>query len=128
LNNENPTEKLNMKHLYLLNFPRVLTLPGWIAGASNTLETLLIKNFPNLMSLPECLTTMTCLKRLYIISCHQLLNLPSDLHRLTALEDLHIIDCPELNRKCQPQSGEYWPMISHIKSIFFNEPEGEKKE
>jgi hypothetical protein len=71
---------------------------------------------------------MTRLKTLYIISCHQLLNLPSDMHRLTGLEDLRILDCPELNRKCQPQSGEYWPMISHIKSIFFNEPGGEKKE
>ncbi|KAK2416873.1 putative disease resistance protein RGA3 [Trifolium repens] len=127
-NNECPMQRLRIKHLYLVGFSTHQTLPGWILYARETLETLEINCFPNLKTLPEYLTTMTCLKRLYIISCHQLLNLPSDLHRLTVLEDLRIIDCPELNRKCQPQSGEYWPMISHIKSIFFNEPEGEKKE
>jgi hypothetical protein len=126
LNNENPTEKLNMKHLYLLNFPRVLTLPGWIAGASNTLETLLIKNFPNLMSLPECLTTMTCLKRLYIVSCHQLWSFPNDMRLLTALEYLRIVDCPRLSQKCQPRSGEYWTIISQIKSLSIEEPKGGK--
>ncbi|KAK2416871.1 putative disease resistance protein RGA3 [Trifolium repens] len=127
LNNENPTETLRIKHLYLLGFPRVLALPGWIVGATNTLETLLIQNFPNLKSLPECLTTMTCLKRLYIISCHQLLSFPNDMLPLTALEYLRIIDCPELNRKCQPQSGEYWPMISHIKGIYIEEVTGEEE-
>ncbi|MCI06417.1 CC-NBS-LRR disease resistance protein, partial [Trifolium medium] len=24
---------------------------------------------------------------------------------------------PKLCRKCQPHSGEYWPMISHIKHV-----------
>jgi hypothetical protein len=127
LNNENPTETLRMKHLFLHNFPRVLTFPGWIAGATNTLETLLINDFHNLKCLPECLTTMTCLKRLYIISSHQLLSFPNDMHLLTALEYLHIVDCSRLSRKCQPRSGEYWPMISHINRISIEEPKGGKQ-
>jgi hypothetical protein len=126
-NNESPMKRLRIKHLYLVGFSTYQTLPGWILYARETLETLEINCFPDLKMLPEYLTTMTRLKRLYIISCHQLLNLPSDLHRLTALEDLRIIDCPELNRKCQPQSGEYWPMISHIKGIYIEEVTGEEE-
>jgi Leucine-rich repeat (LRR) protein len=128
LNNENPTETLTMKHLYLLGFPRVSTLPGWIADAKNTLETLVISYFPNLKSLPECLTTMTCLKRLSIIDCRQLLSFPIDMHLLTALEYLYIRNCPELSQKCQPPSGEYWPMISHINNIFVGELTGEEED
>lgn len=50
------------------------------------------------------------------------------MHRLTALEDLRIIDCPELCRKCLPQSAEYLPIISHIKSAFIEEPREEEDE
>ncbi|MCI41941.1 disease resistance protein, partial [Trifolium medium] len=73
-----------MKHLYLREFPGLLTLPRWIVGAADTLETLVIANFPNLNMLPECLTTMTHLKKLRIRLCPQLLTLPNDIHRLTA--------------------------------------------
>ncbi|KAK2362602.1 putative disease resistance protein RGA3 [Trifolium repens] len=117
LNNENPIQKLKLKHLHLLEFPGLLTLPRWIVGAADTLETLVIANFPNLMMLPECLTTMTRLKRLRIRHCPQLSTLPNDIKRLTALEYLHIFSCPELCRKCKPQIGEYWPMIAHIKQV-----------
>jgi len=72
------------------------------------------------------LSTMTRLKRLYILNCPQLLSLPSDMHRLTTLEDLRIGGCPELCRKCLPQSGEYWPMIAHVKTIFIEKLTGEK--
>ncbi|CAJ2671512.1 unnamed protein product [Trifolium pratense] len=118
LNNENPIQKLKMKHLYLREFPGHLTLPRWIVGAADTLETLEINDFPNLKMLPECLTTMTHLKRLFVRFCPQLLTLPNDIKRLTALEGLRIFNCPELCQKCQPQIGEYWPMIAHIKHIF----------
>ncbi|GAU30090.1 hypothetical protein TSUD_392460 [Trifolium subterraneum] len=118
LNNENPIQKLKMKHLYLLEFPGLLKLPRWIADVVDTLETLVIANFPNLKMLPDCLATMTRLKRLRIRHCPQLLSLPNDIKRLTALEYLHIFSCPELCRKCMPQIGEYWPKIAHIKKIY----------
>jgi Leucine-rich repeat (LRR) protein len=128
LNNESPIQKLRMKYLMLVNYSGLLALPRWTVGIADTLETLLISDFPDLKMLPECLTTMFNLKRIYIHNCPQLLCLPSDMHRLTALEDLRIVDCPELCRKCLPQSGEHWPMISHIKSIFIEEPRGEEEE
>ncbi|MCI76455.1 disease resistance protein, partial [Trifolium medium] len=65
-----------------------MTLPRWIVGAADTLETLVIENFPNLKMLLECLTTMTHLKRLHIRLYPQLLTLSNDIQRLTALEDL----------------------------------------
>jgi hypothetical protein len=128
LNNEIPVQNLMMKFLCLGDLPGLLTLPGWIEGAAETLEQLLIYKLPNLQTLPECLTTMTHLKRLFIRNCPQLLSLPSGIHHLTALDDLYIKGCPELCRKCQPQSGEYWPMIAHIKRVFIGEPLEEEEE
>ncbi|KAK2362525.1 putative disease resistance protein RGA3 [Trifolium repens] len=128
LNNEIPVQNLMMKFLCLGDLPGLLTLPGWIEGAAETLEQLLIYKLPNLQTLPECLTTMTHLKRLFIRNCPQLLSLPSGIHHLTALDDLYIKGCPELCRKCKPQSGEYWPMIAHIKRVFIGEPLEEEEE
>ncbi|KAJ1376881.1 Virus X resistance protein-like, coiled-coil domain [Sesbania bispinosa] len=129
VNHENPMQRLRMKFMLLRDFPELLTLPQWIGGAAGTLEALSIFNFPNLKMLPECLTTMTHLKRLRIGNCPQLLSLPSDMHRLAVhLEKLRIDGCPELCRKCQQQSGEYWPIISHIKNLFIEEPREEEEE
>ncbi|XP_061340366.1 putative disease resistance protein RGA3 [Gastrolobium bilobum] len=117
VNYECPIQRLRMKFLFLRNFLGKQTLPPWIQGAADTLQTLVISNFPNLKMLPEWLTTMTHLKFLLIRNCPELLDLPSDMHHLTALEYLGIEGCPELCRKCQPQNGEYWPMIAHIKGV-----------
>ncbi|XP_027352861.1 putative disease resistance protein RGA3 isoform X2 [Abrus precatorius] len=127
LNYETPIKKLMMKFLHLEHLPRQMTLPQWIEGASDTLKTLLILDFPSLEMLPEWLTRMTDLKTLHIVNCDQLMCLPSDMHHLTALEDLTIDGCPELCRKCQPHSGEYWPLIVHIKSVSIADPRQEGK-
>ncbi|XP_027339240.1 putative disease resistance protein RGA3 [Abrus precatorius] len=127
LNYETPIQKLRMKFLHLEHFPRQMTLPDWIQGASDTLKTLIIFDFPSLKMLPEWLTRMTHLKTLHIVNCPQLMCLPSDMHHLTALEDLTIDGCPELCRKCQPQSGEYWPLIAHIKHVSIADPRQEGK-
>ncbi|XP_045793318.1 disease resistance protein RGA2-like [Trifolium pratense] len=128
LNNENTIQKLRLKHLCIGDFPRLLTLPGWIEGAAETLETLTIYKFPNLKTLPMCLTTLTRLKKLYIYDCPQISSLPCDIHHLTSLEDLVIEDCPELCRKCKPQSGEHQPMIASIKNVSIGEPRGQEEE
>ena len=122
LNNESTIKTLKMKHLHLVGFPTLVTLPEWIVCAKETLESLAISTFPNLKMLPVFLSRMTRLKRLHIINCPQLFSLPSDMHRLTALEHLRIEDSPELSRKYRAQSGEYWHMIAHIKSISIQEP------
>jgi hypothetical protein len=128
LSNEIPIQKLRLKHLHIGDIAWLLTLPKWIEGAAETLETFAISELPNLQTLAECLTTMNHLKRLDIICCPQLLSLPSDIHHHPTFEDLRIIGCPELCRKCKPHSGEYWPMISHIKILFIIEPIGQDEE
>ncbi|XP_058740371.1 putative disease resistance protein RGA3 [Vicia villosa] len=114
LYNENPIQRFMMNHLYIARLTGLLTIPSWIEGVVDTLETLQVYELPNLTTLPECLTTMTRLKRLWISCCPQLSSLPSDFHCLAALEHLYIYDCPELYLKCQPKSGEYWPMIARM--------------
>ncbi|XP_045793260.1 putative disease resistance protein RGA1 [Trifolium pratense] len=121
LYNESPIQSLTMKQLYIGNLTGLLTFSGWIEGVVDTLETLQIYELPNLKTLPECLTRMTRLKRLQMFDCPQLLSLPSDLHRLTALENLVIYDCSKLFQKYQPQLGEYWHKIAHIKNIEVDE-------
>ncbi|XP_027351089.1 putative disease resistance protein At3g14460 [Abrus precatorius] len=117
-----PVQRLSLKFLHLEYFQQPHKLPRWIEGAAYTLQTLLILNFSNLEMLPEWLTTMTHLKMLHIVNCPQLFYLPSDMHRLTSLEDLTIDGCSVLCRRCKPQSGQYWPMIAHIKRLSIGEP------
>nr|XP_027188218.1 putative disease resistance protein RGA1 [Cicer arietinum] len=122
-------QTLRMRNLHLENFLELLTFPRWIEDTTDTLETLIVVNCPNLKNLPKCLITMSRLKRLYIRECPLLrrILLPSDMHHLTALEDLQIYDCPELYKNYQPQCGKYWPMIAHIKSVSIEEPSGEEE-
>lgn len=127
--NERPIQTLRMKYLHLEGFPELLTLPGWIEGATDTLETLVIVNCPNLKMFPKCIITMSHLKRLYIHECPLLkrILLPSDMHHLTALEDLRIDGCADLCLKYQPHCGEHWPAVAHIKSAFIGEPRREEE-
>ncbi|KHN44956.1 Disease resistance protein RGA2-like protein [Glycine soja] len=85
LNCESAIHKLRMKFLHLEHCPRQQTLPQWILGAADTLQTLLIINSHSLKMVPEWLTTMTHLKMLHIVNCSLLLCLPSDMHHLIAL-------------------------------------------
>jgi hypothetical protein len=65
------------------------------------------------------------LKNLYIKKCPKLISLPEDVHHLPNLERLDIIDCPELYRRYQPEVGQDWYKISHIKyvAVELQEPE-----
>jgi midasin (ATPase involved in ribosome maturation) len=102
LNNERPTQKLMLKHLCIQDFPGLMRLPEWIEGATETLQTLIIYNLPNLLTLPKCVTTMTRLRKLHIFGCPKLLSLPSDIHHLTTLEYLVIMNVPSCaeNESC----------------------------
>ncbi|XLU18408.1 hypothetical protein S245_054474 [Arachis hypogaea] len=93
----------------------MVTLPHSLQQYASTLQTLVIACFYELEVLPEWLWNLSSLKSLYISECPKLKSLPSDIHRLTSLQVLQIIKCPELYRKYEPQVGECWPMISHIK-------------
>ncbi|QHN84488.1 hypothetical protein HN51_039034 [Arachis hypogaea] len=94
---------------------KMVTLPHSLQRYASTLQTLVISRCYELEVLPEWLSNLSALKFLYIWGCPKLMSLPRDIHRLTSLHLLQIINCTKLYRKYEPQVGECWPMISHIK-------------
>ncbi|KAK7378165.1 hypothetical protein VNO80_03602 [Phaseolus coccineus] len=118
---EEQRPKLKLKFLVFSALPQLVSLPEWLQEAANSLQCLFISDCDNIETLPYWLTTMTDLKSLFIVSCPKLISLPDNIDNLTALESLKIEDCAELCKKYQPHVGEFWPKISHIKSIFIDE-------
>ncbi|CAJ2673533.1 unnamed protein product [Trifolium pratense] len=109
--------KLKLKFLSLDSLPQLVTFPLWLQGCANTLHTLDIENCENLEELPQWLSTFISLKLLRIENCPKLISLPEDVHHLPNLECLEINGCPELYRRYQPEVGQDWCKISHIKEV-----------
>ncbi|GAU36422.1 hypothetical protein TSUD_19570 [Trifolium subterraneum] len=122
-NNEIPNLKLKLLSLEIL--PQIVTFPQWLQGCANTLHTLYIENCENLEELPKWLSSFISLKNLGIENCSKLVSLPEDVHHLPNLERLDIIGCPELYRRYQPEVGQDWYKISHIKHVTFELQESE---
>ncbi|KAB2608232.1 disease resistance protein RGA2-like [Pyrus ussuriensis x Pyrus communis] len=110
---------LRLQKLWIKGVPRMVALPEWFQGAANTLQVLVIEDCENLEALPGWLTSFKSLRRLKLKSCPKLLSLPDEMHRLTALTEVRIADCPDLERRCQHDTGEDWPKISHVPNVSF---------
>ncbi|XP_061339400.1 disease resistance protein RGA2-like [Gastrolobium bilobum] len=113
--------ELKLKLVSLDNLPQLVTLPQWLRRSASTLRSLQIEDCDNLKELPEWLSTLIFLKRLFIYKCPELLSLPDDMHGFINLEELDIQDCPELCRRYRPEVGRDWPKISHIKNVLIGE-------
>ncbi|BAT96333.1 hypothetical protein VIGAN_08325200 [Vigna angularis var. angularis] len=118
-----------LKYVFLKDLPQLVTLPQWIQGSANSLQSLFIDGCINLKELPDWLPTLIYLKILSISRCPNLLSLPDNMHQLTNLEYLRISGCPELWKRFKPGVGQDWYKISHIKHVYnLQEKQDEEEE
>ncbi|WVY96966.1 hypothetical protein V8G54_029117 [Vigna mungo] len=114
-----------LKYVVLKDLPQLVTLPKWIQGSANFLQSLFIDGCINLKELPDWLTTLIYLNFFSIGKCPNLLSLPDNMHQLTNLERLEISGCPELWKRFKPGVGHDWYKISHIKHVYNPEEDEE---
>ncbi|KAM7481482.1 hypothetical protein LguiB_006065 [Lonicera macranthoides] len=106
--------------LALQEIPKLKELPRGFENAAASIKHISIKDCPSFEILPEWLMKCTSLSGLDLENCMLLESLPLGMHQLTALRYLCIKNCSEnLKRKCERETGEYWPSISHIPEIYF---------
>uniref|UniRef100_A0A0D9WI38 Uncharacterized protein n=1 Tax=Leersia perrieri TaxID=77586 RepID=A0A0D9WI38_9ORYZ len=110
-------EELNelsvLKNLVIADCIGLNTFPAKLPA---TLQNLEIFDCSNLTSLPAGLEEASCLTTMTIINCALIKCLPA--HGLPlSLKELYIKECPFLAERCQENSGEDWPIISHIAII-----------
>ncbi|MBA0794986.1 hypothetical protein Gohar_019266, partial [Gossypium harknessii] len=81
-----------------------------------------MSRFHEIEALPELLGNLSSLRRLHINSCNKLMYLPSvDVMRsLSKLKTIDILMCPQLETRCERESGPEWSKISHIPQIIIN--------
>ncbi|TKY46485.1 putative disease resistance protein RGA4 [Spatholobus suberectus] len=78
------------------------------------LKKLRLSDLPNLESSPDCFGNLPLLRKFTISECSKLRSLPTSLS-LSSLQHLIIWDChPELEKRCEKETGEDWPKIAHI--------------
>ncbi|XP_047176919.1 disease resistance protein RGA2-like [Vigna umbellata] len=107
-----------LKFVYLGGLPQLVTLPQWIQGSANSLQSLVIMGCINLKELPDWLPTLIYLKYLAICKCPNLLSLPDNMHQLKNLEKLDMSGCPQLWKRFKPGVGKDRYKISHIKYVY----------
>ena len=110
----------SLRALCFIELPQLVVMPEWIKRSIKTLQVLLINNCPNLIAFPEWLPNLESLLRLDISSCPKLLSLPQAKPCLIALRSFRIARCSELSRRCLPEIGEDWHMISHASEIYLD--------
>nr|XP_027060965.1 putative disease resistance protein RGA3 [Coffea arabica] len=109
------TNLVSLESLELRGWPKITSLPDQIQHLS-TLRRLEIREFEGLEVLPEWMGRLRNLRELVIRDCSNLRQLPSAeaIRHLTNLNHLLIDICPLLAERCTKGSGAEWPKIAHI--------------
>jgi hypothetical protein len=85
---------LSLRIVIFEELPATIALPEQLLqGSSESLQTFIIRDCPNIEEMPECISN------------------------LKELQNLEIIDCPRLSERCIKGTGEDWPKIKHIPKI-----------
>ncbi|XP_022641303.1 putative disease resistance protein RGA3 [Vigna radiata var. radiata] len=118
---------LRLKLLILSDLPRLVTLPRWLQGSANSLQSLYIQHCINIYELPDWLPTLNCLQGLSFLYCPNLLSLPDNMHRLTNLKEINVTGSYELWKRYKPDVGQDWHKISHV-NLVCNDYQSESEE
>jgi len=105
----------SLRSLTIKENPKLKTLPLSIYKATS-LQDLQLHNCPQMTSLSETIDNLKSLEKLVISECDKLASLPKALKNVESLHTLIILDCPLLLPRCQPDTGDDWPQIKHIKN------------
>ncbi|CAK7357398.1 unnamed protein product [Dovyalis caffra] len=105
----------SLRQLKICGCPKLESVPE--EGLPPSLEYLEIGNLENLKSLNyKGLQHLNSIHHLKIWRCHKLKSMPEQ-GLPSSLKFLQILDCPSLPKRCKRETGEDWPMISHIPRI-----------
>ncbi|AES95725.1 putative P-loop containing nucleoside triphosphate hydrolase, leucine-rich repeat domain, L [Medicago truncatula] len=107
---------INLRSLTLRSIPNLKSLPQGFEIV-NSLQVLRLYDCQGLTSLPESICNFASLEKLVLSECRKLDSLPKGMETLQSLKTLIIRDCPLLLPRCQPDTGDDWPQIKHIKNI-----------
>ncbi|KAJ0810919.1 putative virus X resistance protein-like, coiled-coil [Helianthus annuus] len=104
-----------LQRLEIVKCWQLVSLPSNLSK----LEVLKVKYCHKLISLPDNLPSIRELK---FVECEELLSLPDEIQSFKDLNKLEIRGCGHLMKRCERNTGEDWPKISHIPDLSIVRP------